>query len=70
MLEKFENMLRDCNPYIFNTYLERLKSIYQYARNLEFEEEPDYDFIIHQFREILSTLKSRQYQFDWQNTLH
>jgi hypothetical protein len=46
-----------------------LKSIYQYVRNLEFEEDPDYDFIIFQFKEILSTLRSRQYQFDWQKNL-
>ena len=47
------------------TFIERLISIYQYIKNLEFEEEPDYDFIISQFKEILSTLKSRSYKFDW-----
>ena len=54
---------------IFNTYLERLKSIFQYVRNLKFEEDPDYDFIILNFKEILSTLSSRHYKFDWQKNL-
>lgn len=63
---QFEKLLHDCNFSIFNTYLERLKSIFQYVRNLEFEEDPDYDFIILHFKEILSTLNSRHYKFDWQ----
>ena len=50
----------------FNNILERLISIYYYIKNLHFEEDPDYDYIIFQFKEILSTMKSRTYTFDWQ----
>ena len=67
LLEFLNLLFSGSFPSIFKNLilLDKLTAIYKYIKGLDFIEKPNYDFIIHSFRELLEEQPYKQRKFDW-----
>ena len=67
--QKADHRLNDLTRMEFDALLSKeLREIYQYIELLKFKEEPNYDWVLSMFNNLLDKEKRRKHCFDWQIT--